>query len=743
MRQFILFIFITINLLCNISVAQTPIDSLESKLNQVQGEKQIDIMIRLGNAYSKIDPEKGLDYGLKAAFLSKRMGNAKYEGQAILIMGMASLYGGQHENALRYLNRALSHFEKNNFPELQTEALLGIATLYELVNDNQNALKYLFSAQIINQRLGKKKRQVELHQRIGDISIKLNNYKQAYKEYSKCLVLLKENELKNEQKLLAYTLSQIGFLFRNLGQINESIDAYQKVLGIYNKLELPSNYAKSLTEIAFSYQLMRQPDSALNYYSKALVQFQLQKDSLATIDILHNIGDVFYDKQQYLQAVASFNQSLQLAIKASDTPAQVAALVSISRCHSALADFPLSTEYLNRALKLAQKQNLSSSAAEVYKYLSRIYEAEGRFSQALEYHKLWSEIRDSLYIEEAGKSLTRIQILYDISQKERENEILRQNNEIQELQLYKARYQGIIFTSLALMLTALLILFGFYLNAKQKEFKKQKETEQRIVELNKELEKRMIQEIKKQEKQQLLLSQKSKLESLGTLAAGIAHEINQPLGGISMGLDNLIYKHSERQLTDTYFREKVSLLFENVDRIKRIIEQVRTFSRAQKPASFDRVNINQVVSNALSLVQTQFVNHGIELRVNLTENPPEIIGDKHKIEQVLLNLLGNAKHAVEEKEKTANSPTYVKQISIVSHFESNMIFLEVTDNGIGIAQKDIDKIFDPFYTTKKADKGTGLGLSISYGIIKDILGDIKVESEEGKYTTFEVSIPIT
>jgi C4-dicarboxylate-specific signal transduction histidine kinase len=626
---------------------------------------------------------------------------------------------------------------------LQTEALLGIATLYEAVNDNQNALKYLFSAQSITRRIGKKKRQVELHQRIGDISIKLNNYKQAYKEYSKALVLLEQDELKNEQNLLAYTLNQIGFLFRNLGQINESIDAYQKALVIYNKLGLPSNYAKSLTEIALSYQLMRKPDSALNYYSKALIQFQLQKDSLATIDILHNIGEVFFDKQQYLQAVASFNQSLQLATKASDTPAQVAALVSISRCHSALADFPLSTEYLNRALKLAQKQNLSSSAAEVYKYLSRIYETEGRFSQALEYHKLWSEIRDSLYIEEAGKSLTRIQILYDISQKERENEILRQNNEIQELQLYKARYQTIIFITLALMLAALLILFGFYLYAKQKEFKKQKETEQRIVELNKELEKRMILEIKKQEKQQLLLSQKSKLESLGTLAAGIAHEINQPLGGISMGLDNLMIKHSENQLTDTYFKEKVSLLFENVDRIKRIIEQVRTFSRAQKPASFDRVNINQVVSTALSLVQTQFVNHGIKFSVTLTENLPEIIGDKHKIEQVLLNLLGNAKHAVDEKEKTENSPAYEKHISIETGFNSQNIVLEVTDNGIGIAKKDIDKIFDPFYTTKKQDKGTGLGLSISYGIIKDILGDIKVESEEGKYTKFEVTIPIS
>jgi C4-dicarboxylate-specific signal transduction histidine kinase len=339
--------------------------------------------------------------------------------------------------------------------------------------------------------------------------------------------------------------------------------------------------------------------------------------------------------------------------------------------------------------------------------------------------------------------MARMQILYEITQKERENEILRQNSEIQELQLVKTRYQRMVFIVLALFLFAILVLFSIFYRAKKKEFLKQKETEQRIIEMNKSLEKRMILEIKKQEKQQLLLAQKSKLESIGTLAAGIAHEINQPLGGISMGLDNVLIRLADQTLTDSYLKEKVSLMFDNVDRIKKIIDHTRTFSRSHKPASFERVNLNDIISSALVMVDAQFKNHNVELEVELDPDIDLVIADRFKLEQVILNLLSNAKYAVDEKESTLQDDNYRKLIKVSSWQDENIVFVSTFDNGIGILKKDIDKIFDPFYTTKKVDKGTGLGLSISYGFVKDILGEITVDSVEGEYTRFEVKIPKT
>jgi two-component system, NtrC family, sensor kinase len=721
---------------------QESIQSIEQRLISAQGEEQVRLKIVLGRMLVDSEPERSLELGLEAAFLSKRVGNLIYEGEALLLMGLASFNAQHTENALRYYNRALNHFEKFNFLEEQILALEGISEVYGLARNFEMAASFLGRGILIAQRINNKKTQVSLHQRLGDIFLNQKNYPRAYQEYVKVNDLLGDSQrlTGDEVKVKIVTYRKIGLVYRNMGQFEQSLLAYRRASAISKKLVSKDEQMKDYQQIAFSLYLMQELDSALSYYNQVLAYNQLKRDTISNISVLLGIGDVFFEMEQYRQAVASYNRANQLASNIGMVQEQVTALVNISRCFSAFGDYPSSTEYLNQALVIATKKNLTTSAADVYRYLSSVNEQEGRYLQALEYYKLWSELRDSIYSEESGQKLARMQILYEISQKERENEILRQNSEIQDLQLTKTQYQRMVFIALALFLFALLILFTFFYNAKQKEFVKQKDTEQRIIEMNKNLERRMILEIKKQEKQQLLLAQKSKLESLGTLAAGIAHEINQPLGGLSMGLDNILIRLAEDNLTDEYLKDKVNLMFENVDRIKRIIEHTRTFSRSNKPASFERVSINEVVNNTLLMVKAQFANHSVRLLVTLTPDIEKVIADKFKLEQVVLNLLSNAKFAVDEKEALVGKP-YEKTIEVTTWQDPEYACVSVKDNGIGIGTKDLDKIFDPFYTTKKVDKGTGLGLSIAYGFIKDILGEITVDSKEGEYTQFDVKIP--
>jgi len=141
------------------------------------------------------------------------------------------------------------------------------------------------------------------------------------------------------------------------------------------------------------------------------------------------------------------------------------------------------------------------------------------------------------------------------------------------------------------------------------------------------------------------------------------------------------------------------------------------------------------------MVSTQYENHGVKMEVTLDENIGSITADKYKLEQVILNLLSNAKYAVDEKGKKHANHQYTKLIEIKTWQDNNQVYLSVRDNGMGIPDKIIDKIFDPFFTTKSEERGTGLGLSVSYAFIKDLLGDIKVESIEGEYTRFEISLP--
>ncbi|MBU2651974.1 MAG: PAS domain S-box protein [Bacteroidetes bacterium] len=268
-----------------------------------------------------------------------------------------------------------------------------------------------------------------------------------------------------------------------------------------------------------------------------------------------------------------------------------------------------------------------------------------------------------------------------------------------------------------------------------------KKTAEALKELNRNLENRVKEELEKIKTQQQLLIQKSKLESLGELAAGMAHEINQPLGSISMGLDNILDKLSKDELSKEYVERKFDSLFQDIARIRNIIEHIRIFSRDQQAEKIEKISINDVIINALSLITNQYRNHKISLSLQLADNDCYAEGNMYKLEQVILNLLSNAKHAIDEKAEKLNDLDYQKKILIKSLKKNSRIIITIEDNGTGIPEKIIGNIFDPFFTTKKAEMGTGLGLSIIYGIIKEMKGEIYPESKENEFTRMIVDIP--
>ncbi len=275
----------------------------------------------------------------------------------------------------------------------------------------------------------------------------------------------------------------------------------------------------------------------------------------------------------------------------------------------------------------------------------------------------------------------------------------------------------------------------------QKEIKERIQAEYDLKELNLNLEKRVKEELRKRQQQQQLLIQKSKLESMGELSAGMAHEINQPLGGISMGLDNILFKLSNDGVSTDYLRNKIDALFKDIDRIRQIINHMRVFSKDQEVVINEKIDINDVIHDALSLVSTQYHNHNINIILNLNKHKCLTEGNKYRIEQVILNLLSNAKFAVDERHKILANKNFNKTIKISSNIVNSDVVIEIEDNGIGIAKKNMNKIYDPFFTTKDVENGTGLGLSISYGIIKEMKGDIRVESQLNKFTRVLVSLP--
>ena len=178
-----------------------------------------------------------------------------------------------------------------------------------------------------------------------------------------------------------------------------------------------------------------------------------------------------------------------------------------------------------------------------------------------------------------------------------------------------------------------------------------------------------------------------------------------------------------------------------VDRMAGTVDHLRVFSRDVSEEPRQAMDVNEVIESSLKMMQTQLENHGIDLVLDLSNALPNVWGHPHPLEQVVLNLLSNARDTVDERAEMEGT-VYDKQIWIRTRVEDDVVVIEVGDNGVGMDEATRQRLFEPFFTTKDADRGTGLGLSIIYAIVRNHDGEIAVESEEGKGTTFRVMLPV-
>jgi PAS domain S-box-containing protein len=223
-----------------------------------------------------------------------------------------------------------------------------------------------------------------------------------------------------------------------------------------------------------------------------------------------------------------------------------------------------------------------------------------------------------------------------------------------------------------------------------------------------------------------------KMESIGTLAAGIAHEVGNPLASIS-ALVQVVQRDSE----DQFVKEKLGLVKSQVTRISKIIRDLVDFSR---PSNYELrlTDINHSIREAVNITRVGTKAKNVEFNINLSEEVPSLPLIPDQLEQVFLNILINAIDAINEDELNKKS----SKIDVSSLIEDDQVVITFSDTGPGIKEDDVSKVFEPFFTTKEQGKGTGLGLWVSYGIIKSFQGDIKIKSELRKGTSFIITIPI-
>jgi signal transduction histidine kinase len=246
------------------------------------------------------------------------------------------------------------------------------------------------------------------------------------------------------------------------------------------------------------------------------------------------------------------------------------------------------------------------------------------------------------------------------------------------------------------------------------------------------------------------------LAALGGLSAGIAHEINNPTGLVLMALP--FVKDAMQDLlplTDDYveqnpglqiaglpyetFREEILQTIEDMQggaqRVKRIVEDLKDFSREESRDECEDVDLNKMVEQGLRLLQNIIKNRTDRFILEVEEDLPKVKGSSQRLEQVLVNLVQNACQALDSREESVTLKIYLDDVR-------QKILLQVSDEGCGMPENLLEEITDPFFTTRRAEGGTGLGLSVSTRIIEEHSGTMKVNSEPGKGSVFTVELPI-
>jgi signal transduction histidine kinase len=269
-------------------------------------------------------------------------------------------------------------------------------------------------------------------------------------------------------------------------------------------------------------------------------------------------------------------------------------------------------------------------------------------------------------------------------------------------------------------------------------------SQEEVENYNRTLEEKIMERTKELEGAQTQLIQTEKMAAIGQLSAGVAHELNNPLGGILGYSQFALEKIESKELSELTTKdiESYKRYLRDIEtqskRCKAIVQNLLRFSRTSQIIEFHELNINNVLEETLTFLDHQLMMNQITLRKVYDNNIPQLQGNLGQLQQVFTNIILNAMHASRPGSSISVGSRFLPSLGEFS----GAVEVTISDEGIGISEENVKKIFEPFFTTKEIGKGTGLGLSVSYGIIKEHGGEIKVKSKQGVGTTFSIILPL-
>ena len=661
-----------LSLFANSLFAQTNIDSLEALLPQKKELEKVKVLNDLSYAYWGVNPDKGIEYANKALEIATQMDSKKDIAKALESAGINHWAKSEFNLALENDLKALKIYEEINDLEGISVTCTNLGTVYLDLFDYENALKYDFKSLKISQEQG-----------LNDVYI--------------------------------LTLSNISSIYLEQKNYAKALEYIQEAIEFSEKHNIKINLASQLTTLGEVYKLQEDYNKALKSYKKALSIFKKDKNNYGTAISLYNIGETEYHLKNYTSASNYFEESLTLSQKINDQVGILLANKSIGEVHKEQKKYNKAKHHYDIALQWANKLNSNEDKLGIYKNYAELYKAMGEFEKALQYLENYNVLKDSINSKNSSNQIAEMQTKYESEKKDKENELLRKNSEIQALAIAKQTSLSNTFIGVSILVILLIIIL-------LSRFAIKKKANLQLVHKNE-----VISTQRDELKQ--INSTKDKFFSI------ISHDLRSPFSNI-LGFTNLLAEDYDT-FDEAEKKDIIIQLNKSAKTTFDLLANLLTWSQTQT----GQIEINKEELNLKNLIDTScaaYISIAAKKNIAITCKVPQdstVYLDKNTASVFISNIINNAIKFTPEKGSIT--------VDYVDQNENSE--LHIIDTGIGMSPETIAKLFkiEEHISTKGTNNedGTGLGLILSKEFILKNGGNITVKSELGKGSYFIISFP--